>query len=154
MFDQAECVGREQHVLEGYDGWSGYESSSSDGFWSGRLRSTPVREGGSEMSLRRHDLDECQYRDPVLKTFAYWHAATIRERWCGRVVTPGTVEEDETMSGMSDDDRGMEPAQFSLKRRRIDEGNCIDQRIQPDGWKRQRLYDDGINDGDLFVSLL
>lgn len=57
---------------ECYDGSdSGY---SSDGFWSGRLREREVRE---EVRCRTvvgasRDLDEGQYRDPMIKTFAWW----------------------------------------------------------------------------------
>ena len=46
------------------------------------------------MSLQYGDLERCQYRNPDIKTFAYWHAATIQDRW-SHGVTPGRVEDEE-----------------------------------------------------------
>jgi len=58
------------------DGMEEYDTDSSDGFWSGRLRTQ--RGGGEGWELSRPWDDEdagYRYRSP-LKTFAYWLVAT------------------------------------------------------------------------------
>ena len=97
--------------------------------------------------------DDSIYRDPKIKTFAYWHAATIRERWCGRAVTPGRVEEDEIMSGTSDkeNDVGMSVVYSPLKRRRTENGQGKKHGTRGDKCKRYGLQDGELRlAGDLF----
>ena len=57
----------------------GYETDSSDGFWSGNLRPRPLFEspGASDMMVYHGvvDSDESLYKDPIIKTFVWWETA-------------------------------------------------------------------------------
>jgi len=72
-----------------HDGDGG--GSDDDGFWSGRLVDRHVEGAGR----RRTDLDECQYRDPTIKTFAWWQAAMVRDERNCATLQPGLVLEEE-----------------------------------------------------------
>lgn len=74
-------------------GDEGYESDSSDGFWSGRLRSVRVDSSGEAVVGLGDPDGQWQYKNPAVKTFAWWWAAVQNEERREWLTTPGWVEE-------------------------------------------------------------
>jgi len=116
---------------ECYDGSdSGY---SSDGFWSGRLRDRRVAEqvGCRTVARVSGDLGECQYRDPGVKTFAWWQAALCQQERERVVVTPGCVLEEVGSDGE-------ELAESGSRRRSCDDEDEMEWMGRYGGWKKRR----------------
>ncbi len=121
----------DDECYEGSD--SGY---SSDGFWSGRLRDRRVAEevGCRTVARASGDGGDCQYRDPKVKTFAWWQAA-LRQKERERVIMkPGYVLEEVGSDAE-------EPADGGDQRRRhdgVEEGE-IEYTGLFGGWKKRRM---------------
>lgn len=81
----------------GGNGDFGYDSDGTcdDGFWTGRLRdelATAVEPG--KAVVRRGGLVGGEYRDPDLKTFAYWYTACVQDLRTRPSVPSGNVQEE------------------------------------------------------------
>ncbi len=114
------------------DSDSGY---SSDGFWSGRLRDRKVTEQAGCRTVARvsGDVGECQYRDPKVKTFAWWQAALAQKERERVVVQPGCVLEESASDAE-------ETAESGRPRRSCDDVDVdeIEWTGRFGGWKKRR----------------
>ncbi len=122
---------------ECYDGSdSGY---SSDGFWSGRLRDREVREevGCRTVVGASRDLDEGQYRDPMIKTFAWWQAAFCQKERDRVTMKPGHILEE-----VASDSDGSIGSGGSGQKRDDDGGSDSEEEIEwtgrYGGWKKRK----------------
>lgn len=79
------------------------EGDEDDGFWSGRLRDEPVESvdsvGMAVVVSGGRPGGPPRYRDPVMKTFAFWQAAVAKERRHVSTMGSGLVAE-ELFSGL------------------------------------------------------
>ncbi len=88
------------------------------------------------------DLEECQYRDPNVKTFAWWQAAMKRDERNCATIQPGFVVEasdDDTMELDPDPDPDLEISSERRKRSRDSEDE-VEHTGGYGGWNKCRRY--------------
>ncbi len=101
---------------------------SSDGFWSGRLRDRKVAEqaGCRTVVGAGYARDECRFRDPRVKTFAWWQAALCQQERDRVVVKPGQVLGEVDLDSEKGEEFGVSEDEMEWMGRAC-------------GWKRRRV---------------
>lgn len=105
---------------------------SSDGFWSGRLRDRRVAEqvGCRVVTRAGVGVEESRYRDPRVKTFAWWQAALCQKERERAIVKPGQVL----------GEVGSDAESGSQRRSRDDEDEGeMEWTGRVGGWKKRRM---------------
>jgi len=119
-------------------GGVGGQSDDDDGFWSGRLRDRRVAEqvGCRTVVGARDDLGEGRFRDPNVKTFAWWQAALCHQERERVIMKPGHILEGE----VSDSDGSIGSGGSGQKR--DDDGGSeeeVEWTGRLGGWKKRRM---------------
>lgn len=118
----ARCVGAQEE--DGGLVSVGYDTDDSDGFWSGKLRSVRGEGSGWQRSepigrLVRKGVERHEYRNPHIRTFAYWRVACQR---AGSRHESGRVLEEADGSGSGSGSEAVDSVVCRKRKREREDG--------------------------------